>query len=500
MNSLPVARVVNVSIVLSPQAAQSQNLSSLLVLQTNPLALSTVERMRSYSSAADVAADFGAGTVAALAANAWFGQTPSPTDILIGTWAKDATPGYLFCGPLTPSNRVLSAWTAISNGSFGVNMDGAGVLSISGLDFSGATSLAGVAAVISTALDTAYSGAGCVYDAVNSNFVLASTATPGPTATVSFLTAGASGTDIATKMVGTDTAGNGAYLAPGIAAETAPEVVGLFENQFGQQWYALVAPDATDDDHQLIAPVIEASGSKHIYGVTTQEAGALSAVSTTDIAYLLKQGGWTRTCCQYSSNSGYAICSYLGRKLTVDYNGNSTAITLKFKQEPGIIAENLTSAQADALKNKNCNVFAAYENNTAIIQEGTQCSGLFTDIITDIDAYAVTLQTALYNVLYLSQTKIPQTDAGMQILTSSAQKVSEQFYTNGVLGTGVWDQGGFGTLQQGDVLPHGYYVYIAPVASQTAEQRGARIAPPIQIAAKLAGAVHFINTTIYVNQ
>ena len=46
----------------------------------------------------------------------------------------------------------------------------------------------------------------------------------------------------------------------------------------------------------------------------------------------------------------------------------------------------------------------------------------------------------------------------------------------------------------------GYYVYIQPFDEQSQSDREARKAPPIQIAVKLKGAVHFINVTITVNR
>ncbi len=71
---------------------------------------------------------------------------------------------------------------------------------------------------------------------------------------------------------------------------------------------------------------------------------------------------------------------------------------------------------------------------------------------------------------------------------------------NGLLAPGVWNSGGFGILKQGDFLPKGFYVYNAPVASQTQNDRAARMAMPIQIAAKLAGAIHSVDVAVTVNQ
>ena len=46
------------------------------------------------------------------------------------------------------------------------------------------------------------------------------------------------------------------------------------------------------------------------------------------------------------------MASLLGRMLTVNFNANNTTITLMYKQEPGIVAETLSSSQADTLAAK----------------------------------------------------------------------------------------------------------------------------------------------------
>jgi hypothetical protein len=171
-----------------------------------------------------------------------------------------------------------------------------------------------------------------------------------------------------------------------------------------------------------------------------------------------------------------------------------------YKQEPGIVAENLTSTQLSALEAKNCNVFVAYNNDTAIIEQGRMASGNFIDEVTGTDWLALTIQTALYNLLYTSPTKIPQTDAGMNRLVNVCEATCSQAVVNGLLAPGTWNSNGFGQLASGDFLPKGFYVYAPPVSSQTQADREARASVPIQIAAKLAGAVHTIDVTITVNR
>ncbi len=495
--ALPITRLVNVQVNLAPAGAQMQNISTLLVLGSSDV-IDTVERFRTYLSIADVAADFGTSAPEYLAALLWFEQTPQPVSIQIGRWAKTATAGKLNGATLSAAQQALALWTAVTAGSFKIGVDGAVAADITGLNFSAQTNLNGVASTIQTALDVAHVGMTCVWNATYNRFEIKS-GTTGATSAVSFLTAAATGTDIST-MLGMTAASSGAYVANGIAAETAVAAVTLFDQNYGQGWYATTLLGGADSDHTAIAAYIEAATTKHLYGVSTQEAGVISAVSTTDIAYVLAQLLYKRTVVQYSSSNPYAVCSLFGRILTTDYNGNQTVITLMYKQEPGIVAETLNASQINALEAKNCNVFVAYNNNTAIIEKGVVCSGDFLDIITGTDWLALGIQTDIYNLLYTSNTKIPQTNAGNQMIATTIENRCAQGVANGLLAPGVWQAGGFGALSMGDYLPKGFYVYAPPISSQNPADRAARKSVPFQIAAKLAGAIHTVNVMINVNR
>jgi hypothetical protein len=341
-------------------------------------------------------------------------------------------------------------------------------------------------------------GVTCTWNAAFARFELTS-ATLGPTSAAGFLVAPTAGTDISALMSCVAGAG-GAYVFSGQALETAAAAVALFDSQFGQQWYGLNVPSAVSADHLAIAAYIEGATSKHIYGITTADGGVLVAATTTDIAYQMQALGYQRTLVQYSQYNTSAVVSALARILTTDFTGSNTVITLKFKQEPGVVAETLNLTQITAANNKNCNVFVAYNNNTSILEQGVMASGSFVDIITGTDWLAVTIQTAIYNLLYTSLTKIPQTDQGMQILTTQCEAVCTQAVINGLLAPGVWNSGGFGNLAQGDFMPKGFYIWCPKVSTQLQSDRAARIAVPIQIAAKLAGAVHSASIAITVNQ
>lgn len=493
-NALAVSRLVNIAVSLTPQGAQAQNLNTLLILGSTAGVIDVSERYRVYNSLDAVAGDFGSSAPEYFAAALYFGQTPQPTSLLIGRWAQSATHGLLRGATLSATAQALSNFTAVTSGGFTFTKDGGAPTNITALNLSTATSLNSVASLITAAL----TGVTVTWNSVFQRFE-AQSVTTGATSSLSFFSAPGAGIDLS-ALLGMQSTSSGAYVVTGIAAEAAIDAVTLFDANYGQKWYAVSVCGAADSDHLAIAQYIEGTSTKHLYGVTTQAAGVLVASDTTNIAYKLAALGYNKALVQYSSNNPYAVCSLLGRALTVDYTGNNTTITLMFKQEPGIVPENLNATQANALQAFKCNAFVEYANNTAIIQNGVCCSGEFIDTITGTDAWAVDLQTDLYNVLYTSTTKIPQTDDGMHLLKTQCDRTCERYVNNGLLAPGVWNAGGFGILKQGDFLPAGYYTYAPPVASQSVSDRAARKSVSFQIAGKLAGAVHSVQVNVSVNQ
>jgi hypothetical protein len=171
-----------------------------------------------------------------------------------------------------------------------------------------------------------------------------------------------------------------------------------------------------------------------------------------------------------------------------------------FKQEPGIVAESLNTTQITALEAKNVNVFVNYNNNTAILEPGVCTSGDFADTITGLDWLSTDIMTQVYNLLYTSATKIPQTDSGNHMIKTTIEAVLSRGVANGLIAPGTWTATGFGSLNTGDFMPTGFYVYMPPLATQDAADRAARKSVPIQIAVKLAGAIHTVNAAITVNR
>lgn len=490
---LPTSRLVSVQVVMTTPGVTAETVNSCMVLGTSPV-IDAVERMRGYADIDEVAQDFESASDEYQSAALWFAQAPRPLSLFIGRWVDAAAAGANVGGVVPPANRVIDAWNAIADGSFSVAIDGGAASEITGLDFSGALNLNGVAAVIQTALPA---GVTMVWNAAQEHFVMTS-ATTGATSSVSYLSAAATGTDISGLLQMGATGGG--YLVAGQAAESALSALTMIDDMYSGQFYGVVCPAASASDHEDLALYCEAADPPHYYGATTGDPATLNPLLDTDLASLLMDLGFNRSAVQFSFSSKYAIMSYLARILTTQWSGQNTTITLMYKQQPGVKPEQLTSGQADTLKAKNCNVYVGYSNGANIIEYGTSASGQFTDTIIGADAYALDLQAALFNVMYTTPTKVPQTDPGAGLLVTAAARISARYVANRWLAPGTWNAPGFGTLSEGDLLNLGYYIYMPSMLTQDEADRAARRAPLMQIAAKTAGAIHTASILVYVNQ
>lgn len=311
--------------------------------------------------------------------------------------------------------------------------------------------------------------------------------------------AGGSGTSVASLLKGMSNQAS----APvnGMAPESLVEAVEALIDVSGD-WYAGELLEENVDSASILAAsqLIEAQQKKRVFGVTIVDTTVLDGTITDDLGSQLRDLELRRTFSQYSASSPQAIASFFGRASTVNFQGSNTTLTMKFKQEPGVAAEILTEGQAAALRNKNVNVFVRYDNDTSIIQEGVVANGQFFDEVHGLDWLENDIQTAVYNLLYTSLTKIPQTDAGTNLIITTIEDRLSQAVANGLVAPGKWTAAGFGQLKQNDFLSKGFYVYAPPVASQSQADREARKSVPIQVAVKLAGAVHFVDVMINVNR
>ena len=494
---LPVDRVVRVDLQLAQLAAQPGNFGIAMALGSSTV-IDVAERFREYSDIDGVAADFGTNTAEYRYAVKHFSQVPRPRTLFIGRWAKDATAGVLRGAILDPSQRALANFTAITAGALKLTIDGTS-RQVTGLDFSGATNINGVAAIVQAALVALVAGTAVVYDGVANRFVVSSPST-GTSSTFGFPVAPSTGTDIAATFGLVSAAG--AVVVPGKVAETLLQAA-LALADVSSDWYglalALDVPPAVADQ-VAVAEYIEASDRARLFASTIVSTVALDGTNASDLGSVAKSRGFRRTVTQYSSSSSVAVASYLARAFTVNFRANRSTITMKFKAQPGVDAEYLTASEATALKTKNINVLAAYRNGTSIVQEGVVANGTFFDEVHGLDWLISQIQTNIWNLLRGSTTKIPQTNQGSALIAAAIAAACDDGVNNGLIAPGQWNADGFGELESGKMLTSGWYIFYPPVETQEQSDREARHSVPFQLAVKLAGAVHDVDVILNVNR
>lgn len=192
--------------------------------------------------------------------------------------------------------------------------------------------------------------------------------------------------------------------------------------------------------------------------------------------------------------------AYCGRGLSTPFDGSNTTQTMHLKvlatinPDPTIDQTQLTAAVTAGVD--------TYINIAGVPSLFTSGANQFFDEIYNELAFKFALQTAGFNYIRSTSTKIPQTEQGMEGLKNIYRKICDQFVNNGFMGPGAWTSSlVFGNQESliRSVANIGYYVYSKPVSQQSQADREARIAPLVQIAVKAQGAIQKSNVIVNVN-
>lgn len=484
MSTVPVRKIVNVTVQVAALAPAAPSFSRTLCVGSSTR-LPIYDRIRLYNELTDVAEDFQASDPEYKVAQIHFSQSPKPKELMIGRRILAAFSGSLKSGL---RSTTLADYTAVTAGGFDISVNGT-LRQVHGVNLSAVTDMAGVAAAVQTALRTETSSTETVtFD--GSNFVITS-ATTGTSSVINYAVAPTTAdTDDIGIIMGL-TAVKGAIKTVGGAAEDIEDSLTALARIDGS-WYGFHCTKEVDDDALLDASAwAEANTKFHL--ISYASPAAYDGTSSADLGSRLKAAGYKRTLIQFSSTTDYACASGGARLLQVNYDQINSTITLEFKQEPGVVPENLTSTQYAALEAKNYCYLATVSNGFVMIFNSKTPSGRFADEIVNLDWFEADVQNNVFTALATSPTKVPQTDKGMEVLLQAASKTCEKAVRNRLAAPGVWTHDGFGALVTGDFLQQGYYLYADPVASQSSADRAARKTPPVQGALCGAGAFHSVD-------
>ncbi len=190
--------------------------------------------------------------------------------------------------------------------------------------------------------------------------------------------------------------------------------------------------------------------------------------------------------------------AYAGRGFAVNYSAQNACITMNLKDLAGIAADTgITQTIFNTAKTLGVDLYCAIEGLPKVVSNGAP---EYFDQLLNRLWFTQAAKVALFNVLARTGSKIPQTEAGMNVLKNALKAVANQAVYNGFLAAGQWNSSEtFGNQEDflRNISEFGFYIYSMPIREQLQVDREARKAPVIQFAGKEAGAIHSASLLVY---
>ncbi len=269
-------------------------------------------------------------------------------------------------------------------------------------------------------------------------------------------------------------------------AETVTEALDRLQAA-DSDWYSFAFDKAVRDDSDVESAASWTEARTKQFYTVSNDVASYDENSTTDTLAILNIAQYRRTFLMYSSFvDEYPEVSAFARAATVDFDFENSTITLKFKQEPGISTESLTTTQLSALEAKGGNAYITVGGNpmisNSIMVKGI---GTYQDTVHGVDWLTSEIENGVFNLLYQTPTKIPVTDEGASRIVQRVNKALSKGVSNGLIAPS-------GETVDGVYLAVGYQVTVGKVADMSLTDRQQRKAPPIAFVAIGAGAIHTV--------
>lgn len=489
MSAIPISQIVNVQIGTTPSAPERQGFASLLFITTENVPQSPAEGIKYYFSQEDVAADWAPTSEVYKASLNYYSPNPRPQIFAVGQKYTAAQSGALIGGGLAESDVLV--WQAITDGSFSVSVDGSASADITGMDFSGDAALTDVAATIQTALAATFTGVTCTYDSTSNRFTITS-GTAGNASSVSYLQNAATGTNIVELLQGQQGA---ATKYSGIDVEASVQSsLNRLENAGGWYFFAL-DKSMRDTQDVLDAAAWAQTRIKQFFALSNNPDSKDPSIST-DQGSQLNAAGYTRTFSMFSDYpEEYPEVGAAGKAATVDFEFPNSALTLAYKELPGVTPEGLTTAELTTLENKGVVAYISFRSSANTNAGNQQTvnglsnsymaagSPVWQDTIHGVDWLQNAIETNVFTYIKTRPTKVPLTDEGGVALESQVILALDQGVGNGLIAES-------GVTSEGVFLPNGYDTTRQNVVDIPTSERLARTGPKIDFIAIGAGAIH----------
>ena len=484
---LPITSVIRVTLSKIPTGLSEVSVNNLCIF-TNDTVSFNGDIYREYTNSTSVAADCGANSLTTLMAENIFAQTPN---ILTGNGSLivipllnsvSATQGT-FTTPNITAN--LANFLLVDDGALKITLNDGTAKTYTDLNFTNCTTMQHVVNVLQDKIrDIIFTLEGST-----SQTIKMTSKKFGITSEIAF-SAAASGTD----LMGFNYLNTSTGTAVAGAASSGETIKEAIIRTQGKIFYEGVLDTLNLEDAKRELDATYCQSVDKMYFVACASTEDIAGLATTVSG---AEQDKTRPILYSESiqDSKLATAAYASRLLSIDFDASNTVHTMHLKQ--------LVNVTPDSLFNTTSNETLASQCDAAGIDFYTSFSSVNGCFSTGGNDYAdnvicdvwlkYALEVAGFNYLYQTNTKIPQTESGMDGLKGAYEQVCIQGVTNGAFAPGTWNSSQtFGDPEtfKRNIAQNGYYIYSAPISQQSQADRNNRIAPTIQIAVKRAGAIH----------
>lgn len=491
MGDIALSNTINVSLSATPQGLGEFNTNTICLL-SNEQPLSSKGYIWAVS-ADEIVDEYGSDSLTAKMAQGLFNPAPNVRT------GRGQVLVYHFDGVSATSASVttdeigvarVQAFKSVANGVLTLNIDGVNT-QLTGLNFSSVTRLDDVVEVLKE------KNADCDIEATADGKIKFTSRRVGLTESVMLLvqTQDTDGTDI----FGTDYLnGAGASAVDGTNASgtTLAEAVA---DAYEIGYFGGVITTQKCENTLVVENASALANKDCVYYESTKSLENIGVLGAS-----IDSAGLTETkLFAYSiGDDKVALATYATIAQSTNYNGSNTAISMNLKELTGIVADtNLNQTYWDMARTNGVDIYGSVAGVSVVYSFS---NGNYIDDATNMLWLKKALEVAGFNYLRQTNTKIPQTEAGMAGLKNAYSHVCEQGIRNGVIGTGLeWNNSvPFGEPEtfKENIRKNGFYVYSMPIAQQAQAEREQRVAPVIQIAVKFAGAIHSSDVIVTVQK
>lgn len=279
--------------------------------------------------------------------------------------------------------------------------------------------------------------------------------------------------------------------------ETLSNAIARIANEI--YFEGILTTKAVDDSEYAAASTAVQAMQNRVLMLPRSSTSAIAGIFTT------VQNNTNTKCLLYTKGTNAAqqarifAAAYLSKAMSVNYSGSNTTMTMNLKDLAGIEADtNISETIYNQCASVGADCYPSIEGLPKVISNAQ--GGMYFDQVLNQIWFVNTIQREVFNTLATTRTKIPQTDAGLEVISKTIRKVCNYAINNGYIAPGTWNSSDFfGNYEDfmRNIEEFGFYIYHLPVAEQLQTERQARKAPTFQIAAKEAGAVHSANILIY---